>query len=196
MAAHHHKARGVAIMATCVGMLGVLSSMAVVFPRIDPTYVIAEEAALEGSPFAPTENLALNQPHPLSIAVLPIAAEPDAMVAEPVIQRLARNVINELGGMGMRVADERAAASWRGRDVPHHEQGRALGVRYVLAATVGGNEDDMRVHATLTDCTTKRVLWKGTFWTGLRTGTLEETEIATALRIVLPLDRQGKTPEE
>jgi hypothetical protein len=52
------------------------------------------------------------------------------------------------------------------------------------------------VHATLTDCTTKRVLWKGTFFKTWRSSDETDREIAFALRTVLPLDRQGKGPEE
>ncbi|MBM3506397.1 MAG: hypothetical protein FJX64_01470 [Alphaproteobacteria bacterium] len=196
MAGNDPRARNVAILAAGTGMVGVLTSMAVVLPRIDPTFVIAAQANEDTSPFV---DLAAtpHPPNPLSIALLPMATEPGARVPLPVAEALARDVTEELGGLGLRVADDRAAAALRGRTMPDHEQGRVLGVRYVLAATLGGTEDDLRVHATLTDCTTKRILWKGTFFK-IRRGASDETEreIAFALRTVLPLDRGTRDPEE
>jgi TolB-like protein len=195
MAAHDNKARNVAILAVGVGMVGVLTSMSVIFPRIDPTFEIAYQAAEDTSPFVDLEPTP-SPPHPLSIALLPMATEPGAEVPRLLMEELARDVTQELGGLGLRVADDRATQALRGETRPHHEQGRVLGVRYVLATTLGGTEDDLRVHATLTDCTTKRVLWKGTFFKTRRSSDETDREIAFALRTVLPLDRQGKGPEE
>ena len=92
-------------------------------------------------------------------------------------------------------SDQRAALSLRSDKIPAHEQGRLLGVRYVLSTTLGGNEDDLRVHAILTDCATKRILWKGTFWRNPRLSD-GDRELVVALRTVLPLDRKEKGPEE
>ncbi len=196
MASADSKARNVAILAAGAGMVGLLTSMAVVFPRIDPTYVLAEQAAQDTSPFVPLEQ-ERSPPHPLSIALLPMATEPGADVPEPIMAELSRSVNEELGGLGLRVADERATLLMRGDKAPAHEQGRTLGVRYVLAATLAGTEDDIRVHATLTDCFTKRVLWKGTFWrNSLFSGDTADRELVVALRTVLPLDFREKGPEE
>ena len=197
MAGNDHKARNVAILAAGAGMVGLLTSMSIVFPRIDPTYVAAYEAAEDTSPFVELD-ATQSPPHPLSIALLPMATEPGTKLSGPLVEELARDVTQELGGLGLRVADDRATEAMRGETIPHHEQGRVLGVRYVLATTLGGTEDDLRVHATLTDCATKRILWKGTFFKTRRVGASDETqrEIAFALRSVLPLDRGTKGPEE
>jgi TolB-like protein len=195
MAANDPKARSVAILAAGAGMFGLLSSMAVLFPHIDPAYEVAMQAAEPDSPFSPGEATP-TPPHPLSIALLPVAAEPgQPPVPAPLMAEVARDVENGLDGLGMHVADNRAAAAVR-RNTPFHEAGRQLGVRYVLSATVGGTEDDLRINATLTDCATKRVLWKGTFWKTMRSGGFEGTEIAAALRTVLPLELQRNHVEE
>ena len=194
MASNDAKTRNTALLAAGAGMLGVLTSMAVVFPRIDPAYDIAADANQGNSPFS-AEEFVPSQPDPLSIALLPVTTEPGARVSDPALAQLTHDVTEELGELGLRVADNRAVAFLRNRAAtPDHEQGRALGVRYVLAATVAGNENDLRVHATLTDCLTTRVLWKGTFWPR-RPGDFEdtETEIAMALKIVLPLDKAPAT---
>ncbi|MSP20530.1 MAG: hypothetical protein EXQ93_03190 [Alphaproteobacteria bacterium] len=196
MASADSKARNVAILAAGLGMVGFLTSMAVILPRIDPTYVLAEQAAQDTSPFVPLDQNR-SPPHPLSIALLPMATEPGADVPEPFMAEFTRSVKEELSGLGLRVADERAALLMRDEKAPAHEQGRTLGVRYVLAATLAGAEDDIRVHATLTDCSTKRVLWKGTFWQNRGfSGETADRELVVALRTVLPLDFREKHPEE
>lgn len=196
MAAHDPKARNVAIVAAGAGMLGLLGYMAVLFPHLDPAYEIAvAQAADTDSPFSETEAQP-TAPHPLSIALLPVVAEPGVPVPDPVVAEVTRDVTTELGGLGLQVADDRAAAAIR-LNTPFHEAGRQLGVRYVLAATVGGTEDDLRIHATLTDCATRRIVWKGTFWKTLRSGgAFDGREIATMLRTVLPIERQRSHVEE
>ena len=77
MAGSDHKARNVAILAAGAGMVGLLTSMSIVFPRIDPTYIATYKAAEDTSPFVELE-ATQSPPHPLSIALLPMATEPGA----------------------------------------------------------------------------------------------------------------------
>ncbi|SMX36101.1 winged helix-turn-helix domain-containing tetratricopeptide repeat protein [Maliponia aquimaris] len=128
--------RGLRVVAAALVVMAVLAGVALVLARPRP------------------EVLSI----PPSIAVIPF----EAMDDDPKWTRLGTGLSAEIAGTLARnswLYVTAPATAETARDLPEAQVGRHLGVRFVLDGSIQTEGDALRVHATLRDDATARVVW-------------------------------------
>ena len=136
------------------------------------------------------------QPDARSIAVLPFADMSAAGDQEYFGDGLAEEILNLLAGVReLKVTGRTSSFSFKGKDTPIPEIGRALGVAHILEGSVRKSGDRVRITAQLVKAEDGFHLWSETFDRQLADIFAIQDEIAGAIAEALQLSLVGRVAE-
>lgn len=141
-----------------------------------------------------------DEPHSISIAVLPFADLSAAGDQEYLGDGVAEEILNVLAGVeGLKVTSRTSAFAFKGQSLQIPEIAKALNVSHVVEGSVRKQDDQVRITAQLIEVAGDSHLWSDTFDSNLSNIFKLQDEIAgnissalsTRLNLVLPaVDRE------
>jgi TolB-like protein/Tfp pilus assembly protein PilF len=159
---------------------------------------LSEELVVDGPvmTLAPAETDEARQPEASSIAVLPFTDMSAAGDQEYFGDGLAEEILNLLAGVReLKVSGRTSSFSFKGKDVPIPEIGRALGVAHILEGSVRKAGDRVRITAQLVMAEDGFHLWSETYDRQLADIFAIQDEIAGAIASALQLRLVGQVAE-
>jgi TolB-like protein len=161
--------------------------------RSEPALPVEQVAEGPVTTLAPAATDEAGQPEASSIAVLPFADMSAAGDQEYFGDGLAEEILNLLAGVReLKVSGRTSSFSFKGKDTPIPEIGRALGVAHILEGSVRKAGDRVRITAQLVKTEDGFHLWSETFDRQLSDIFAIQDEIAGAIATALQLTLVGQ----
>ena len=120
-----------------------------------------------------------------TLALVPLRTDAESDAPAELVQRIDAALSELLGGGGLRLPSAAQLEPFRDKDVTPAEVAEALGVRYVVLATVGGRDTEVRIDAVLHDVVLGNSIFRGSFYGERAAVASVQAEVASALLAAL-----------